>query len=225
MTPVPDTCAATVSCRNWPPTVTSNVPPADRRRGRRSRRARGRRLRDGPRRTRARSSTTAAAARRFHARRGQPCHDLLQPTAAGRLRRRPRWAPRRCPGPAGAAAGRRVDAEQLVHAADQVARVHRPVLDLLALVRRRADHAAALEAAAGDQGRVRPDHGGRGRRSTAPPIAPSACGRTRRRTRRSCCRAGRGPRGPAAASPAPCPAPAACAAWPGSGPCACPSPA
>ena len=45
-----------------------------------------------------------------------------------------------------------IDAQQFVHAADEVARIDGPVLDLFALGVRRADDVAALESAAGDHG-------------------------------------------------------------------------
>ena len=46
-------------------------------------------------------------------------------------------------------AGVRIDAEQLVHGADQIARIDGPILDLLALGIGGADHLSALESTAG----------------------------------------------------------------------------
>ena len=63
----------------------------------------------------------------------------------------------------------RINAEQLIHAAHQVARINGPVLDLFALGVGSADHLAALESAAGDARRRRLRHDGRARRSKALP--------------------------------------------------------
>ena len=49
-----------------------------------------------------------------------------------------------------------IDPQQLVHAADQIARIDGPVLDRLSLGIGGADHLAAFEAAAGNHARRRP---------------------------------------------------------------------
>ena len=79
-----------------------------------------------------------------------------------------------------------IDAQQLVHAGDQVAGIDGPVLHLFALGIGSAHDVAALESAAGHHGAKRRRRNGRGRRSRALPTAPWACGRTRRSTRRWC---------------------------------------